>query len=131
MWESSLAASPAPAGSELEIVGTDGRIILEAPFRADKAGGTIEIKRGDESETESFEEGSPYLAELEEFAAAVREQREPAVGPQEILGNARAIGGLLESARQGGRVQGLLTSLRSTRRPVREFYGPSSFLTCV
>ncbi len=91
----------------LEIIGTDGRLILEAPFRADKAGGSIEIQSSGESETESFEGGSPYLAELEEFAAAIREQRAPAVGPEEILGNARAIGGLLESARQGGRVQSL------------------------
>lgn len=91
----------------LEIVGTEGRIILEAPFRADKAGGTIEIERAGETETESFKQGEPYLAELEDFAAAIREEREPAVGPTEILGNARAIGGLLASARQGGRVQSL------------------------
>ncbi len=91
----------------LEIIGTGGRIILEAPFRADKAGGSIEIHRGGETETESFDGGDPYLAELKEFAAAVREQREPSVGPAEILGNARAIGALLESARQGGRVQSL------------------------
>ena len=91
----------------LEIIGTEGRITLNAPFRADKAGGSIEIQSGDESDTESFDGGAPYLAELEEFAAAVREQRAPAVGPEEILGNARAIGGLLNSARQGGRVQSL------------------------
>lgn len=91
----------------LEIVGTEGRITLDAPFRADKSGGAIEIQRGDETETESFEEGDPYLAELEEFAAAIRERREPAVGPEEVLGNARTIGALLESARQGGRVQSL------------------------
>ncbi|CAN5888928.1 Gfo/Idh/MocA family oxidoreductase [soil metagenome] len=89
----------------LEIVGTEGRIILDAPFRADKAGGVMEIRRGDDVVTESFQEGDPYLAELEEFAAAVREERDPAVGPEEILGNARAIGALLGSARQGGRVQ--------------------------
>ncbi|MGF1472337.1 MAG: Gfo/Idh/MocA family protein [Rubrobacteraceae bacterium] len=91
----------------MEIVGTEGRITLGASFRADKAGGAIEITRGDEVETESFEAGDPYLAELEEFAAAVREQREPAVGAAEILGNARAVGALLESARQGGRAQNL------------------------
>lgn len=91
----------------LEIIGTEGRITLGAPFRPDKDGGSIEILRGDESETESFEEGNPYLAELEEFAAAIRDGREPAVGPEEILGNARAISGLLDSARQGGRVQSL------------------------
>lgn len=91
----------------LEIVGTEGRLILEAPFRPDKAGGAIEIERGDETETETFDGGDPYLAELEEFAAAVREGREPAVGPEEILGNARALGALLESARQGGRSKSL------------------------
>jgi predicted dehydrogenase len=91
----------------LEIVGTDGRITLDAPFRADKAGGKMEITRSGETETESFEEGNPYLAELEEFAAAVREARDPAVGPDEILGNARSISALLTSARMGGRVQSL------------------------
>lgn len=91
----------------LEIIGSDGRITLDAPFRADKAGGKMEITRSGETETESFEEGNPYLAELEEFAAAVREARDPAVGPDEILGNARSISALLTSARMGGRVQSL------------------------
>jgi D-xylose 1-dehydrogenase (NADP+, D-xylono-1,5-lactone-forming) len=86
----------------LEIVGTDGRVTLHAPFRADKAGGTLEISRGVELDAEHFETGAPYLAELEEFAAATREGREPAVGPAEILGNARAINALLDSAREGG-----------------------------
>ncbi len=86
----------------LEIVGTDGRVTLHAPFRADKAGGTLEISRGVELDAEHFEPGAPYLAELEEFAAAIREGREPAVGPAEILGNARAINALLDSAREGG-----------------------------
>ena len=89
----------------LEVVGTDGRITLDAPFRADKAGGTIEISRGVELDSEHFEAGAPYLAELEEFAAAIRERREPAVGPAEILGNARAIDALLDSARSGGEVR--------------------------
>ena len=86
----------------LEIVGTDGRVTLHAPFRADKAGGTLEISRGVELDAEHFETGAPYLAELEEFAAAIREGREPALGPAEILGNARAINALLDSAREGG-----------------------------
>ncbi|MDQ4105666.1 MAG: Gfo/Idh/MocA family oxidoreductase [Actinomycetota bacterium] len=91
----------------MEIVGTNGKITLDAPFRADKAGGEIEVTRNGETEVESFGEGEPYLSELEEFAAAIREGREPAVGPDEILGNARAVGALLESARQGGRPQSL------------------------
>jgi D-xylose 1-dehydrogenase (NADP+, D-xylono-1,5-lactone-forming) len=91
----------------MEVVGEDGRISLDAPFRADKAGGTMEIMRGGETSTETFEAADPYRVELEEFAAAVREGREPAVGPREILGNARAIGALLESARSGGRARDL------------------------
>lgn len=91
----------------MEIVGTEGRIILDAPFRADKAGGRMEISRNGETSTETFDDADPYRAELEEFAAAVREDREPAVGPREILGNARAIGALLDSARGGGGAQDL------------------------
>lgn len=86
----------------LEVIGTEGRIVLDAPFRADKSGGGIEIIRGDERSTEDFKPDNPYLRELEDFASAVREDREPAVGPREVLGNARALGALLESVRQGG-----------------------------
>ncbi len=86
----------------MEVVGEEGRISLDAPFRADKAGSRMEITRGGETFTETFESADPYRAELDEFATAVREGREPAVGPREILGNARAIGALLESARTGG-----------------------------
>lgn len=86
----------------LEIVGTDRRITLNAPFRPDKAGGEIEIVHGDEASTEHFGQSDPYRLELEEFAAAIREGRDPTVGPREILGNARAIEALLESARSGG-----------------------------
>jgi predicted dehydrogenase len=91
----------------LEIVGTEGTIFLDAPFRADKSGGRLEVLRGGETSTETFDPADPYGAELEEFAAAIREGREPAVGPSEILGNARAIHALLSSARQGGYAQSL------------------------
>jgi D-xylose 1-dehydrogenase (NADP+, D-xylono-1,5-lactone-forming) len=103
-----LSSSISSARRErLEIVGTEGTISLDAPFRADKAGGTIEITRGGETSTETFEAAAPYRAELEEFASAIREGREPAVGPREILGNARAIGALLDSARRDGHAQTL------------------------
>jgi D-xylose 1-dehydrogenase (NADP+, D-xylono-1,5-lactone-forming) len=92
---------------QMEIVGEEGRLSLDAPFRADKAGGTIKITHGGETLTETFEAADPYRAELEEFAAALRENREPAVGAQEIIGNARTISALLDSARSGGRVQSL------------------------
>jgi xylose dehydrogenase (NAD/NADP) len=91
----------------MEIVGEEGRISLEAPFRADKAGTTMEITRGGETSTETFEAADPYRAELEEFASAIREGRESVVGPREILGNASAIRALLESARQDGHAQSL------------------------
>jgi predicted dehydrogenase len=86
----------------LEIVGTDGCITLDAPFRPDKAGGKMEIARDDEVNIEHFGQSDPYRLELEEFAAAIREEREPAIGPDEILGNARAVEAILESARSGG-----------------------------
>jgi D-xylose 1-dehydrogenase (NADP+, D-xylono-1,5-lactone-forming) len=85
----------------MEIVGEEGKISLDTPFRPDKAGGRMEISRGGATSMEEFGAADPYRAELEEFAAAIREDREPAVGPREILGNARAIGALLESGRSG------------------------------
>ena len=89
----------------LEIVGTDGRITLTAPFRPDKAGGEMEVVRGDEANAEHFGQSDPYRLELEEFAAAIREQRQPAVGPGEIFGNARTVEAILSSARAGGAPQ--------------------------
>ncbi|WP_047863859.1 Gfo/Idh/MocA family protein [Rubrobacter aplysinae] len=89
----------------LTVTGTEGRATLRAPFRPDKSGGEILLTRGDETTTETFEPGDPYRLELEDFAGAVREGRDPAVGPGEILGNARALGELLASARSGGSPQ--------------------------
>jgi D-xylose 1-dehydrogenase (NADP+, D-xylono-1,5-lactone-forming) len=89
----------------VEVVGEEGTISLDAPFRADKAGSKMEITRGGGTSTETFESADPYRAELDEFATAIREGREPAVGPREILGNARAIGALLGSARSDGRTR--------------------------
>ena len=90
---------------KLEIVGTDGRITLSAPFRADKAGGEIEVCYGTDLDAERFETGDPYTEELKEFARAIHEGRDPAVGPDDILGNARAIDALLRSARSNGTPQ--------------------------
>lgn len=86
----------------LTVTGTEGRATLQAPFRPDKSGGEILLTRGDETTTETFEQGDPYRRELDEFAAAIRERREPEAGPSEILGNARTLTALLESARSGG-----------------------------
>ena len=86
----------------LEIVGMDGRITLDAPFRPDKGGGVMEIRRGEDLRTECFGESDPYRLELEEFARAIREERDPAIGPEEVFGNARALEALLGSARSGG-----------------------------
>jgi D-xylose 1-dehydrogenase (NADP+, D-xylono-1,5-lactone-forming) len=103
-----ISSSIASARRErLDVLGEQGTITLDAPFRADKSEGKMEISRGDEISTETFEAADPYRAELEEFAAAIREDRDPAVGPREILVNARAIHALLFSARQGGRAQSL------------------------
>ncbi len=89
----------------LEIVGTNGRITLSTPFRADKIGGELEACYGTDLDAESFETGDPYKKELEEFTRAIRDGRDPVVGPDEILGNARALDALLRSARSDGTPQ--------------------------
>ena len=63
----------------MEVVGTDGRIVLDAPFRPDKAGSVMEVVRGSETATEHFSESDPYRLELEEFAQAIREGQAPSL----------------------------------------------------
>ncbi len=62
----------------------------------------MEACYGTDLDAESFETGDPYKKELEEFARAIRDGRHPVVGPDEILGNARALDALLRSARSAG-----------------------------
>jgi xylose dehydrogenase (NAD/NADP) len=91
------AAIDRPDAAGVEVVGSRGTARLADPWHclapgiALDDGGMIEVAPAD-----------PYLLQLDDFAAAVREGRPALVSGAEIVGQARAIEATIESARRGG-----------------------------
>jgi xylose dehydrogenase (NAD/NADP) len=84
-------------GGSLQAVGTEGSFALRDPWHGNDA--VIELRRGDGS-VESIETGpaNSYALELADFEAAVRGQRQPLLGRDDALGQARTIAALYTSA---------------------------------
>jgi len=89
-----------PSRQRLEAVGEEGTLLLDAPWRADW-GFTISLTRGEEVEAVDVPQADSYRLELEDFAAAVRGEREPLLGRDDALGQARTIAALYSSAAAG------------------------------
>jgi xylose dehydrogenase (NAD/NADP) len=85
-----------PSRQELEALGTEGTLLVQAPWRVD-FGGEVLLN----SERVDVPEGDSYQLELEDFAAAVRGEREPLLGRDDALGQARTIERLYASAVAG------------------------------
>jgi D-xylose 1-dehydrogenase (NADP+, D-xylono-1,5-lactone-forming) len=91
------------ARAELEVVGSDGALLLRDPFHSLEP--IIEVRAADGSvEREEAQRDDPYACELRDFAAAVAGEHQPRLGREDALGQARAIAGLYESADRGARV---------------------------
>jgi predicted dehydrogenase len=88
--------------SELEICGTEGRIVLADPWHCIEP--RIVLERGYEREIVAVEPADSYSLELQDMAAAIRGEREPLLGRADALGQARAIEALYRSAAEGRRV---------------------------
>jgi xylose dehydrogenase (NAD/NADP) len=86
-----------PGGSLLAAVGTEGAFALADPWHGNDA--VIELRRGDGS-VERIETGpaNSYALELADFEAAVRRERQPLLGRDDALGQARTIAALYTSA---------------------------------
>jgi D-xylose 1-dehydrogenase (NADP+, D-xylono-1,5-lactone-forming) len=84
-------------GGALEAVGTEGSFVLTDPWHANDA--IIELRRGDGS-VERIDTGpaNSYALELADFEAAVRGERQPLLGRDDALGQARTIAALYTSA---------------------------------
>jgi predicted dehydrogenase len=87
-----------PSRSELEIVGTEGRIVLPDPWHA--IAPRIVVERGYEQEVVTVAPGDSYALELDDMAAAIRGERPPLLGRDDALGQARAIAALYRSAEE-------------------------------
>jgi predicted dehydrogenase len=92
-----VASFALPARQELEAIGSEGTLLVRAPFRVDW-GGAAELRRGDRVETIEVPEGNAYRLELEDFAAAVRGEREPLLGRADAVAQARTIERLYAAA---------------------------------
>jgi xylose dehydrogenase (NAD/NADP) len=91
------------ARSELEICGTQGRIVLADPWHAiDPA---IVVERGLEREVIAIEPADSYALELDDMAAAIAGERAPLLGREDAIGQARAIEALYRSAAEGRAVE--------------------------
>jgi predicted dehydrogenase len=84
-------------GGALEAVGTEGSFVLTDPWHANDA--IIELRRGGGS-VERVDTGpaNSYALELADFEAAVTGQRQPLLGRDDALGQARTIAALYTSA---------------------------------
>jgi len=92
-----------PSHQRLEAVGDEGTLVLDAPWRAD-GGFTLSLRRGDEVEALDVPQADSYRLELEDFAAAARGDREPLLGRDDALGQARTIAALYSAAETGAAV---------------------------
>ena len=88
-----------PARSELEIAGSEGRILLADPWHGRRP--RIVLERGSEREVIKLRPVDSYRLELEDMAAAIRGEREPLLGRADALGQARTIEALYRSAGEG------------------------------
>jgi D-xylose 1-dehydrogenase (NADP+, D-xylono-1,5-lactone-forming) len=86
--------------SELEVSGWDGTLLLRDPWHSLEP--VIEVHASDGSvERVEAERENPYACELRDFAAAVAGERQPLLGRDDALGQARTISALYESAATG------------------------------
>jgi predicted dehydrogenase len=86
-----------PRAQGLEAFGTEGTLLVEAPWRVDW-GGAVLLTKGDETERIPVPAADSYREELEDFAAAVAGEREALLGRADAVGQAAALEALYAAA---------------------------------
>jgi len=94
------ASMDLPSRQELEVLGTEGTLLVQAPWRVDFGGDAL-ITRGGEVEYIEVPEADSYRLELDDFAAAARGERKPLLGRADALGQVRVVDALYRSADSG------------------------------
>jgi len=94
------ASMSIPSRQELEVFGTEGTLLVQAPWRVD-FGGDVLLTRDGAVEYVDVPEGDSYQLELDDFAAAARGEHAPLLGRGDSLGQTRAIEALYRSADSG------------------------------
>jgi xylose dehydrogenase (NAD/NADP) len=104
------ASFRSPKRQRLEVVGEDGVLTVEAPWRVDWGGGVTLSRRAGGEEASSVEvielpEANAYRLELENLADAVHGRAPQLLGRADALGQARTIEALYRSAAEGRKVE--------------------------
>jgi D-xylose 1-dehydrogenase (NADP+, D-xylono-1,5-lactone-forming) len=79
----------------LEVTGRDGAVLLPDPWHSTQG---LLLLDGEEVRVEAI---NPYQCELEDMAAAIRGEKEPRLGRDDAMGQARTIEALYRSAEMG------------------------------
>jgi predicted dehydrogenase len=88
-----------PSRGELEIAGSEGRIVLTDPWHCIDP--RIVVERGFEREVVDIAPADSYGLELDDMAAAIRGERAPLLGRADALGQSRTIDALYRAAAEG------------------------------
>ena len=94
------ASMALPGRQELEALGSEGTLLVQAPWRVD-FGGDVLLRRGDRVERIEVPHADAYQLELDDFAAAAAGERPPLLGHADAVGQARTLAALYESAERG------------------------------
>ena len=94
------ASMALPLRQELEALGSEGTLLVEAPFRVD-FGGDVLLRRGDRVERVEVPEADSYRLELDDFAAAAAGERPPLLGRDDAVGAGADARGALPFRRAG------------------------------
>jgi predicted dehydrogenase len=91
------ASFRSPQRQSLEVVGEDGVLVVEAPWRMDW-GGSVTLRRGGSTEVVEVEAADSYTLELENLADAIEGRAPALLGRDDAVGQARTIDALYRSA---------------------------------
>ncbi|MBM7573029.1 Gfo/Idh/MocA family protein [Aquibacillus albus] len=87
--------------NKLEILGSDGRIVLHNAFLGDE---TYEIMKGGQTEVVKGENINPYALQADSFAESVLDGKPTKFSYDDIINNMRAVKGALDAAEKQERI---------------------------
>lgn len=90
--------------NELEIVGTDGTIVLKPSFLPNKENDVIEVQAGGKTRVEGPYGVDAYVAQSDQFARVVWGEEAPLYSAQDAVANMKLVDACLTSARKRERV---------------------------
>jgi D-xylose 1-dehydrogenase (NADP+, D-xylono-1,5-lactone-forming) len=85
--------------SELEVIGTEGRLVVRHPYRIEEPG--VDLWTDDGRRRIDCETVDPYRLQLDNLSAAIRGDAAPLLGRGDALGQARALEALRAAAESG------------------------------